>query len=581
MRLHLIELVGEYKSIKGTTQTPFSYDFKKSKGDYSPLCLVGLNGSGKSNLIELVADIFGYSDRYFNSQYQCIEDLPYDFFLSYQITINGNLKFIKLICKKSKIKMYEYEDISHLKHLSVNYASPKRFQSMVGVWLIEENFYEYFPKKIIAYSSGLNQGLSSVFAKAQHSFFDVVRKQGVFFREYTKKINKLEGRDFIEDKAITQEISRYIEKSYLSNPALFYEPASLEFEFDLPLDTRKPQLPIGTFSDHSVNQLIFISLMVNENTSFKRFLKEYINIIELTSFEIDFRLIEYRDLDFIRSEVIERLYPLSCNTSRFNVDTLTGVMEFQVDQLFFTNVERLYLERGLFFENLLFINQMAAKRWSRDEKRILKISKYERNVPNVSGGLAPIRFINTKVKLVGVAEPTLYDRLSDGEHQLIQIIGSLILFEHQQTLFILDEPESHFNPEWKVEFVNIINQYVNLTNLELIISTHSPFILSACQSNRVLHCKKNSDKNVIISELDLETYGASFDSLLTSVFNLDVLISKKPIGEIRQILGDYDSGNIGGIDTLNKLKRFGESFELNYRRNKINRELTDNNKGGA
>jgi ABC-type multidrug transport system ATPase subunit len=219
--------------------------------------------------------------------------------------------------------------------------------------------------------------------------------------------------------------------------------------------------------------------------------------------------------------------------------------------------------------------QLAAKKWSADEAKSLKTSRYKRNVPNVSGGLAPIRFINTNIKLREPDVETLYDRLSDGEHQLMQIIGSLIMFDSEQSLFILDEPESHFNPEWRMEFIELINKYVNLENLDLIISTHSPFILSACKSDRVLDFKKDEGGNVTVNPVDVETYGASFDSLLTSVFDLDVLISKKPLGEIRQVLGTYDSGQLSEKDAIASLKSFGQSFELNYRRNKIRRTSPD------
>lgn len=299
----------------------------------------------------------------------------------------------------------------------------------------------------------------------------------------------------------------------------------------------------------------------------------------MESFEIDLRLSDYRDLDFIKDEVL-RLLQLSCDGSKFNQETLNGVLKFEINQAFFEKLESLYLERSMFLDNLMFISQMVAKRWSVDEKRTLNTSHYVRNVPNIAGGLTPIRFINTKVRLNNPNTVTLYDRLSDGEHQLIQIIGSLILFGNQQSLFILDEPESHFNLEWRIEFVDIINKYVDLSKLELIISTHSPFVLSACKSNRVLHFKKDQEGCVAIQSLgSVETYGASFDSLLASVFDLDVLISKKPLSELRAGLRAYDEGFMDVLETLEWLESYGDSFEVNFRRNQLKHKLSDNGRG--
>lgn len=582
MRLNRIKLVGRYKSIVGTKEHPFIYTFKPNSEDYSPICLVGLNGSGKSNFIELIADIFGYADRYFNPQYECSEDLTYDFEIDYQIIVDGYDFFIKIKSISSEVKMYSYPGFEYMDFLSIGNVQENRFQAMMVTTTIDSEYHKYLPDNVLAYSSGNNQGLSSVFAKTQLSFYNVVRKQGVFHREYTKRFdNLLTLEEGLSEKQVV-ELRDYISNSFDRNDNLFEPPVLFEgkIDIDYPLSSIKADLPIGKFTDHTANQLFFVSLMVNQNEKFEHFLAEHINISTLESFEIDLRLSEYRDLDFIKDEAI-RLQQLSCDSSKFNDETLNGVLKFEVNQGFFEKLESLYLERSMFLDNLMFISQMVAKRWSLDEKRTLKTSCYERNVPNIAGGLAPIRFINTKVRLINPNTLTLYDRLSDGEHQLIQVISSLILFGGQQSLFILDEPESHFNPEWRIEFVDIINKYVDLSKLELIISTHSPFVLSACKSKRVLRFQKDSEGSVAIqSMVDVETYGASFDSLLASVFDLDVLISKKPLLELSAGLQAYDEGIINELETLEWLESYGDSFEVNFRRNQLKHKLADNGRGG-
>ncbi len=584
MRLNRLKLIGQYKSIVGTKEQPFVYTFKPNSEGYSPICLVGLNGSGKSNFIELIADMFGYADRYFNPQYECAEDLTYDFEIEYQITGGSVLRTVLLKCTDSKLKMLYIEGERPLSY-STNGFDDIQVDEMLELLQVfnevRSGFHEMLPTNVIAYSSGNNQGLSSVFAKAQLSFYNVVRKQGVFHREYAKRFDNLITREDGFDESQVSELRDYIEKSHKRNNPLFEPPLVFdnEIDIDVPLSSIKADRPIGTFTDHAANQLFFISLMVNESAEFKQFLNDYTNIASLESFEIDLRLSEYRDLDFIKDEAI-RLQRLSSDDSKFKAETLNGVLKFEVNQVFFEKIESLYLERSMFLDNLMFVSQMVAKRWSIDEKRTLKKSCYQRNVPNIAGGLAPVRFVNTKVRLINPNTVTLYDRISDGEHQLIQIIGSLILFGGQQSLFILDEPESHFNPEWRIEFVDVINKYVDLSKLELIISTHSPFVLSACKSERVLHFKKSQEGCIAIQSLgNVETYGASFDSLLTSVFDLDVLISKKPLSELKEGLRAYDKGLMDEPETLKWLESYGDSFEVNFRRNQLKHKLSDNDRG--
>ena len=214
---------------------------------------------------------------------------------------------------------------------------------------------------------------------------------------------------------------------------------------------------------------------------------------------------------------------------------------------------------------LLFFTYLSAKKWSPDEQKSLKTAKYLKNVPHTSGGYAPIRVVNTKIKLNNPDVETLYDRLSDGEHQLIQIIAALIMFEDKNTLFILDEPESHFNPEWRSEFVSLINEYTKAETSEVMVSTHSPFLVSSCKGNRVLHCRKEGAQ-ITIERVEVETYGASFDTLLRSVFDLPVLISREPWSKIKEI-----SQNQNREWAVEELGKFGDSFEINFLKNKIRR----------
>jgi len=573
MKLRSIKIVGTYKSITGTEESPFEYEFKESNNEYSPLCLVGLNGSGKSNLIELIADIFCYTERFFNNQYICVEDLGYEFTLEYEL--NRDLKEEVLLRSHNGKPEFIIDGF-----LTIT------AEDGLDVFPVDSHIFNYLPDNIVAYSSGHNQGLSSVFSKNQWCFFNVLQKQATFQKNYDKLFNSIEGRDTEFDEAIRKKIRDYMAKMRRLHPSFFEELDDVEngYDSDQALFSINPLLPLGLFSEHSTNQLVFISLFVSRHPKFKDFLSNELNIEELTYFELDIRLADYRGIDSIRDEV-KRLIYVSSNSEQFNQDTYNGVLKFKVTPGFYERLNSNYSDVSIFFEQLMFLTLMSAKRWSPDEQRSLKLSRYERNVANISGGYSPLRIINTKVKLKNPNVETPYDRLSDGEHQLIQVMAALTLFENKQTLFILDEPESHFNPEWRIEFINLISQYVKSDNTEIMISTHSPFILSACESERVLHFEKNDMGHIEIGNVDLNTYGASFDTLLTSVFDLDVLISKKPLEEIRQILNEYDTEAISDEVALDKLKPFGESFELNYRRNKIRNKIAeaslDNDQGDS
>jgi ABC-type glutathione transport system ATPase component len=152
---------------------------------------------------------------------------------------------------------------------------------------------------------------------------------------------------------------------------------------------------------------------------------------------------------------------------------------------------------------------------------------------------------------------TLYDRLSDGEHQLVQIAGALALFGGENTLFILDEPESHLNPVWRAEFVEIISKLLPQggSSADVIISTHSPFVGSGCKRQDVMKFSKQQGV-VTIERPTEETYGASFDYLLNALFDMGALLASKPAGELQGILA---RANVSELEAA--IRDFGGSME--------------------
>ena len=153
MKLRSIKIVGAYKSIVGTEEKPFTYVFESGVQDLSPLCLVGPNGSGKSNFIELIADIFCYVERSLSKQYKFNKKLNYTFEISYWLTRNN---------KTFEVRLSSGEDGP-----IIEMNTPRGFERVTthGEYDFEPldaEYLYYLPDNVFAYSSGQNQGLSTV-----------------------------------------------------------------------------------------------------------------------------------------------------------------------------------------------------------------------------------------------------------------------------------------------------------------------------------------------------------------------------------------------------------------------------------
>ena len=132
-----------------------------------------------------------------------------------------------------------------------------------------------------------------------------------------------------------------------------------------------------------------------------------------------------------------------------------------------------------------------------------------------------------------------YRKLSDGEHQLLQVLGSLLLMDAPGSLFLLDEPETHFNPDWRSKFVKLMNKSIaKKRQQELILTTHSPFIISDCQRENVFVFERNKNGKVKKAKNpNIKTYGTAVSIITDEIFNKAGTLSEM------------------SLDTINKIKR--------------------------
>ncbi|WP_422058535.1 hypothetical protein [Sphingomonas sp.] len=137
-------------------------------------------------------------------------------------------------------------------------------------------------------------------------------------------------------------------------------------------------------------------------------------------------------------------------------------------------------------------------------------------------------------------------------------MGMFAMILQDNALFILDEPESHFNPQWRVKFVKrLLNLPVDgRGRQEVLLTSHAPFVPSDLRRDQVHVFSKGADGKVQIVRPSVETYGATFDRILEHCFGVSPPISQLARDEIRDLM---ENGTIEqlqqAIDTL------GSSFE--------------------
>jgi len=96
-------------------------------------------------------------------------------------------------------------------------------------------------------------------------------------------------------------------------------------------------------------------------------------------------------------------------------------------------------------------------------------------------------YLTVDVKLESVDGTTLsLNDLSSGEQQRLTILGLLRLQRAEQSLFLLDEPDSHFHPEWsRLWYSSVLTVLGECGDSQFIAATHEPLLVANMMREQV------------------------------------------------------------------------------------------------
>lgn len=122
------------------------------------------------------------------------------------------------------------------------------------------------------------------------------------------------------------------------------------------------------------------------------------------------------------------------------------------------------------------------------------------------------------------------NELSEGEKQLLTVLGLLKFTKDDETLILLDEPDTHLNPLWKWKYLDYLDKIVKRPETtQIIFCSHDPLVIGNLKKNQVQIFKRNKENgkteafNPFISPREM-----SVSKILTSeLFGIPSLMSKK------------------------------------------------------
>ena len=547
MKLQRLKLLSPFRGLK----KDFTLQFQKLEAVNSiePICFVGLNGSGKSNVLECLCEIFYYLESYvnypqeFNSKKNTDDALfkkEFGFEIEYELDEFGS---------RQATEFFEVK-LTHDKPFQLNLRIIKKPDALPELYAFQEaeNFElrdksqllktlgQLLPTRVVGYSSGQNELISNPFFKIDFRYYEQLLAVASETSGQTySELNRMFYMDYESNKLIT--ICNYL------------------FRFKGVTPNNKLQ---------HINK----ELKINDLHRFSITLRKPKNIKIAPQLN--------NEVDNIRKCATSYETLQSGNSEVIRLDFLVNEITRQAFEEYFRSAYELY---KIFYSLRLYnvsLYPVAIR------KEILQAGLG----PNLSAKL-PIPADNELIFHINnieftkyeVNEPVSYRHLSDGEHQLLHVMGTIILMDSSRSLFLLDEPETHFNPEWRSKFVSLLNKCIGSQEQgalkreqEIIVTTHSPFIVSDCRAGKVLIFEKGKSNSVKVSHPDINTFGSSVNQITSKVFKKKETIAGLATQRLEELNTQFSKKELTKKQIMNELDTLGDSIEKMIFIDEINRK---------
>jgi predicted ATPase len=107
--------------------------------------------------------------------------------------------------------------------------------------------------------------------------------------------------------------------------------------------------------------------------------------------------------------------------------------------------------------------------------------------------------------------------LSEGEQQLLMVLGLLRFTKEDEALFLLDEPDTHLNPNWSVRYLEFMRQVVgDQPTSQVIMCTHNPLVIAELTREEVRIMQRNRQGHIYVEKPREDPRGMGVAYILTS-----------------------------------------------------------------
>lgn len=112
--------------------------------------------------------------------------------------------------------------------------------------------------------------------------------------------------------------------------------------------------------------------------------------------------------------------------------------------------------------------------------------------------------------------------LSDGERQLLMVLGLIRVSRGKRALFLLDEPDTHLNPHWQHSYLKLIEEWTGIAadkdKCHIILTSHNPLTISALTKDEVRVMYSDASGQMMVEAPFVDPQGLGIAGVLTDIF---------------------------------------------------------------
>lgn len=572
MKLLRLQIDQDFRSLKAGFELRFrDVSHLDSMQAFRPFCFAGLNGSGKSNVLEALANIFYHLDLCASR----FKPRAFEKFFHPANNINGPNAFELEYITFPKTGRGLADGYNLIKVIKEDKGEPKMFQTFHPFNASEEQTEPteteidlvadkdqkqaaegkiFLPELVVGYSSGENEILSIPFIKSRLIHLDEYAESSARYLS--------EGLQFEQSESSLTYIDSEMSQAVLLACLIFEDEKT----------TLKPLL-----RELSIKQLRSFRMHLNNRVlNVARENGEIIHPLVLDHISKRINILKRLATSWFEERTEDRGFGKDAEV----VETTILKLDFFVDDEMRQALKDMFssaLDMFQFFQLLYELNNSFLETANIDSGIKEEVYKSE---GFYTDGKLPIPGPGDKVfffenffleKVIDEQNEETIELLlknfSDGEHQFIHTMGICLLIKNLRTIMLLDEPETHFNPDWRSQFISILDESIvaggsNNLMTDVLLTSHSPFIISDCLPDNVIFFSRNKESRFVeaktAKEMGFNTYGASVNYILKHFFNTEFLGSKS-LNEMKKLIKE------GSLEELTQAtERFSESGKKQF-----------------